>query len=76
MSFKTRADVAAKVDWEGGITDALDYGLKVDDMPEGDEELRHAWAALEAAYATVRTAEVVVERLLEAAGDDKQDESL
>lgn len=41
--FVNRADVAAKVEWEGGMEGALDYGLTVDDMPEGDEELQELW---------------------------------
>lgn len=38
----TAADFASKVEWEGGIIDALDYGLKPADAPEGP--LRDAWA--------------------------------
>ena len=36
MSFASRDDVTAKIINEGGITDALEYGLTADDMPEGD----------------------------------------
>lgn len=60
MAFKDRSEVAAKVDWEGGLYDSLDYGLKVDDMPEGDEELREAWEALEKAF---QDFEVTAERV-------------
>lgn len=76
MSYANRAQVAGKIDHEGGIMDALEYGLMVDDMPEGDHELRQAWAALKAAYAAIRPLEDAVERLFDAAGDDMQDESL
>jgi hypothetical protein len=66
--YVTRADVAAKVEWEGGVTEALDYGLKVADMPAGDKELQQAWAAAEAAFGALNPAVDVVERLL-AAGE-------
>lgn len=45
----TKEEFATKVDWEGGIQDALDYGLHatdLDDVPE-NSELRRLWAALE-----------------------------
>jgi len=45
--FKDRAAVAAKVEWEGGVMDALDYGIHAVDMPVGDKELIAAWTALE-----------------------------
>ncbi len=48
--FICRWDVASKIEWEGGIFEALDYGIKARDMPEGDQELIDAWTALETAY--------------------------
>lgn len=39
----TRQEVAKKIDWEGGLVGALEYGLTEDDMPEGDAELREIW---------------------------------
>lgn len=39
----TRQEVAKKIDWEGGLVAAIEYGLTPDDMPEGDAELRDAW---------------------------------
>ena len=65
--YQTREQVAAKVDWEGGIPEALEYGLTVDDMPAGDEELRAAWGRLEAAHQPFAAAEAEVARLLEEA---------
>lgn len=47
--MKTRAEVAEKIEWEGGYGAALEYGLKVDDMPEGDNVLRAAWGRLDMA---------------------------
>ncbi len=48
MKYKTRDDVAAKVEWEGGLFDAMEYGIDVDDMP--DEELRIAWFMAQIAH--------------------------
>jgi hypothetical protein len=41
--YGNRADVAAKIDWEGGMDEVLYYGLTSKDMPEGDDELIDAW---------------------------------
>ena len=54
MAYESRKDVASKTEWEGDIMAALDYGLKAEDMPEGDTELREAWAALQAKYAELK----------------------
>ena len=62
--FKSREALAGKIEWEGGLTEALDYGIKVTDMPEGDEELIAAWAALDEAWAALREHAIVVENLL------------
>lgn len=48
--FEDRAAVADKIEWEGGIMEALDYGLRTTDMPEGDDELIEAWDKLVTAY--------------------------
>lgn len=37
----TAANFNGKIEWEGGIIEALDYGLKPTDAPEGP--LRDAW---------------------------------
>jgi len=65
--FKDRAAVAAKVEWEGGVMDALDYGIHAADMPVGDEELIAAWTALENAFTALQLLADAVESLLEAA---------
>lgn len=64
MSFADREQVRDKVEWEGGITEALNYGLTVDDMPDGDAELREAWAKLIDAYAGLEPLEQAVYALL------------
>jgi hypothetical protein len=51
--FESRERLASKIDWEGGLLDAIDYGIKATDMPEGDDELAKAWKKLEDAYSEV-----------------------
>ena len=68
--YKDRAAVAGKVEWEGGILGALNYGLRAEHLPENDTELRQAWAALEAKYLEMTPLVDAVEKLLEAAADD------
>ena len=41
--FESVADFASKVEWEGGIVEALDYGIKPKDVPE---EIRPQWQEL------------------------------
>jgi hypothetical protein len=73
--FKDRAAVAAKVEWEGGVMDALDYGIHAVDMPVGDKELIAAWTALENAFNALQPHADAVESMLEAAAADADDES-
>lgn len=61
-------DFAAKVEWEGGILEALDYGLKHTDLDPQDEEaaeLRAAWKELEEKFEPVKPIVNRLERLLE-----------
>lgn len=50
MPFDTREDFAAKVEWEGGVFEALDYGLTISDVPDDDTELKEVWGQLETLY--------------------------
>ncbi len=70
--FPSRAALAAKIEWEGGLMEALDYGVKTADMPEGDEALAEAWAALEAAHKALEPLAAAVEALLPEPGDDDE----
>lgn len=47
--FASTEDLAAKIEWEGGITEAiLDYGIKSEDLPEGTpDEVVKAWQLIE-----------------------------
>jgi hypothetical protein len=62
--FESRKTLAGKIEWEGGILEALDYGIKTGDMPEGDEELAEAWAKLEASFRQTSALAEAVEDLL------------
>lgn len=42
----TPAEFAGKVEWEGGVLDALDYGLRADDLDDSNPELKAAWRDL------------------------------
>ena len=48
--FENVEEVAAKVDWEGGVTSAiLGYGLGAVCLPsDAPQEVRNAWLAVEA----------------------------
>ncbi len=69
---------AGKVEWEGGIVDALDYGLKHTDLDPNQPDsakLREAWARLERLYEPVREQKDIVADLLdEIAAADEDDE--
>jgi hypothetical protein len=52
----TPQEFAQKVEWEGGVLDALEYGLKADDLDDSPEatdlyaewfELQDAWKKLQ-----------------------------
>lgn len=46
-------DFAAKIHWEGGIMDALDYGLRSEDVVPGD--LHNLWEELEGYWAQMQS---------------------
>jgi len=67
--FTSREHLAAKVEWEGDVLDALDYGIKTDMMPEGDAELVEAWRKLEAAWRQLSPLADAVADLLEGSSE-------
>lgn len=73
--FESRAALAAKIDWEGGIHEAVDYGITVDMMPEGDDVLAEAWRELASAYAQFDAAASVVSGLLPEPGSEDGDDA-
>jgi hypothetical protein len=64
--YESRADLADKIDYEGGIFSALDYGIRTEDMPAGDDELTGAWRSLEASFLCTRILADAVSKLLSA----------
>jgi hypothetical protein len=60
------ADFVSKIEWEGGIIDALEYGLTAESLDEGEDDgLRSAWAELESMWLTVESQVRRIESLLE-----------
>jgi len=68
--FKSRAALAGKIEWEGGLMEALDYGITTEMMPEGDTELAEAWTKLEASFRETSKLADAVEKLLPEPGDE------
>jgi hypothetical protein len=64
--YESRADLLAKIEWEGGVIAALEYGIKTADMPEGDTEMEQAWRKLEDAWNDLDPIVDAVEKLVEA----------
>lgn len=62
----TPEDFLGKVEWEGGIDEALDYGLRASDLDGSDPELSEAWATLERLHAEGEKARRVVNDKIEA----------
>lgn len=48
--FENREELAGKIDWEGGLWSALEYGIRAADLPEGDLELLDAWIELQSHF--------------------------
>ena len=70
MKFKDRHDLAAKISWEGGLMEALDYGITTEMMPEGDAELTEAWTKLEVSFRETAKLADAVRKLLPEGGDE------
>jgi hypothetical protein len=71
----TAADFKAKVEWEGGIVEALDYGLKHTHLDgRAPAALYNAWKKLEELYAPLREQMRVVDELLDDLPDEDDDQ--
>lgn len=57
-------EFVAKIDWEGGVMSALEYGLRQDDLEEPNTPLGHAWGELQMAYRALNPKIKVVEDLI------------
>ena len=66
--FMTAKDFAAKIEWEGGVSDALDYGLKHTALDPNDSEsadLRSKWKEIEDAWSEVDALQSELNRIIE-----------
>lgn len=54
-----------KVEWEGGIFEALNYGLRADDLANQNSELAHKWAELEKRWNDLKPLADEVQQLLD-----------
>jgi hypothetical protein len=68
--FESREALASKIEWEGGVLESVDYGIRVEDMPEGDTELAELWADLVVAYQKADGLATKVHAILEEHGLD------
>jgi hypothetical protein len=66
--FESHEDLVSRIEGEGGVLEAVDYGVHADDMPESDTELAELWAEMETAYRKAATLADKVHALLEPHG--------
>ena len=69
MAEYTEKEFAQKIDWEGGVIDALEYGLKSTDVEPGD--LRDAWKTLQYWWDHLEGDLSVVQRMIDDLLDDE-----
>jgi hypothetical protein len=77
--YMTPASFAGKVDWEGGVFEALAWGLSHTHLNPDDpssRDLRQAWHELETAYQAMRPLECRVDALLDDIEDEDDDAAL
>lgn len=55
--------LASKVDWEGGVLEAIEYGIKPEEVPEG--ELRELWTKACALHAELEPVLKQIGKILE-----------
>jgi len=61
--FSSREELAAKIEWEGGVMGALEYGITAAQMP--DEKMRAVWTDLQNAAVSIFDLCEQVETILE-----------
>ena len=60
-----------KVDWEGGVLDALEYGLRSTELDDSNPALKGGWIELEKAWVDFEPLLHGVEQLVEDARDEE-----
>jgi hypothetical protein len=52
--YESRADLAAKIDWEGGVEESISYGIRAEHFPvDTPKEILDAWNRLVESYQDV-----------------------
>lgn len=69
QQLMSESDFVAKINWEGGIVGALEYGLKSSDLEPG--ELRDAWKELEKAWSKMQEPMDEVQSLIDELTEDE-----
>jgi hypothetical protein len=64
------AQLVAKVEWEGGVLDTIEYGIHSDEI--ADEGLASAWAEAEAAHTQLTKVVERITKLLDAHTGDRE----
>lgn len=69
MSNYTEKDIATlnKIEWEGGVLEALDYGIKSDDFD--NMELRQVWKEFEEHSKEIEKLSPVVDNAIDEVAD-------
>lgn len=65
----TPEEFIAKIEWEGGVLDALEYGLRAEDLDDSDPELKGAWSDLRNDWVNFEPALRNVEEMVEERGE-------
>lgn len=73
MTLKPSSDFISKIQWEGGISGAIDYGLDATEY-ELPGSVKDAWRQLRAVAATYHTAQEEFAKIAKEAGVDLDDE--
>ena len=73
-NLKTVQEIANKIQWEGGILDAVEYGIHATDIE--DEDLAELWSELEFEYESVKeivdNIDLYIESYLEAEAEKQE----
>lgn len=74
MKKMTEDEFLGKVEWEGGVVDALEYGLHAEVLLDQNTELASRWRALEQEWRWFQNFLNPVEQLFEDWQEDEGDE--
>ena len=72
MDKLTEDEFLGKVEWEGGVLDALEYGMRAEMLIDQDSELFERWNALEKEWRRFQNFLNPVERYVEEWEEDEE----